>query len=167
LEEDSATDWPTQAIIASAVESDARVERRMQHTALDIGAGVDGAPTRLGETRQTMADEKPKKTRKTTTSRAPRKRASDQTEPGLAANERLGAARSDQSAETPVLAIEQSSELAESGFDDVDEIRRQAYELYLSRGCSDGGDLSDWLEAERIVRSRRGDSREISDRQRG
>jgi|RhiMethySRZTD1v2_1073278.scaffolds.fasta_scaffold791090_2 hypothetical protein len=33
------------------------------------------------------------------------------------------------------------------------EIRIRAYELYLSRGGADGDDLSDWLEAERIVRS--------------
>ena len=33
------------------------------------------------------------------------------------------------------------------------EIRIRAYELYLSRGAADGDDLSDWLEAERIVRS--------------
>ena len=35
------------------------------------------------------------------------------------------------------------------------EIRIRAYELYLSRGGADGDDLSDWLEAERIVRSSR------------
>jgi hypothetical protein len=35
------------------------------------------------------------------------------------------------------------------------EIRIRAYELYLSRGGADGDDLSDWLEAERIVRNSR------------
>ena len=35
------------------------------------------------------------------------------------------------------------------------EIRIRAYELYLSRGSADGDDLSDWLEAERIVRNSR------------
>jgi hypothetical protein len=35
------------------------------------------------------------------------------------------------------------------------EIRIRAYELYLSRGGADGDDLSDWLEAERIVRTSR------------
>lgn len=35
------------------------------------------------------------------------------------------------------------------------EIRIRAYELYLSRGSVDGDDLSDWLEAERLVRSSR------------
>ena len=57
-------------------------------------------------------------------------------------------------AESPVLAIQQSSEVIRP--DDVDAIRHQAYELYLSRGGSHGSDLSDWLEAERIVRQRRG-----------
>jgi len=33
------------------------------------------------------------------------------------------------------------------------EIRIRAYELYLLRGGADGDDLSDWLEAERLVRS--------------
>jgi hypothetical protein len=36
-----------------------------------------------------------------------------------------------------------------------DEIRRRAYELYVSRGAADGDDLSDWLEAERLVRGSR------------
>ena len=30
-----------------------------------------------------------------------------------------------------------------------DEIAHRAYELYLSRGREDGGDLDDWLRAER------------------
>jgi hypothetical protein len=33
-----------------------------------------------------------------------------------------------------------------------EEIRRRAYELYLSRGGVDGDDVSDWLAAERLVR---------------
>ncbi len=35
------------------------------------------------------------------------------------------------------------------------EIRRRAYEIYLSRGGIEGNDLDDWLEAERLVRSHR------------
>ena len=35
-----------------------------------------------------------------------------------------------------------------------DAIRRQAYELYLSRAGGDGDPLSDWFEAERLVRAR-------------
>lgn len=31
------------------------------------------------------------------------------------------------------------------------EIRRRAYEIFLSRGERAGGDLADWLEAERVV----------------
>lgn len=45
---------------------------------------------------------------------------------------------------------------ADLPFDDTEhEIRVRAYELYLSRGAADGDDLSDWLEAERIVRTSR------------
>ena len=54
-----------------------------------------------------------------------------------------------------MLAIERSTEINGPSFDDVEEIRRQAYALYLSRGADDGNELSDWLEAERIVRRRR------------
>jgi Protein of unknown function (DUF2934) len=35
-----------------------------------------------------------------------------------------------------------------------DEIARHAYELYVSRGREDGGDLDDWLQAERELRAR-------------
>lgn len=31
----------------------------------------------------------------------------------------------------------------------VEEIRLRAYELYLERGCLDGSDVEDWLQAER------------------
>ena len=32
-------------------------------------------------------------------------------------------------------------------------IEKKAYELYLARGCQDGSDVSDWLEAERLLRA--------------
>jgi hypothetical protein len=32
---------------------------------------------------------------------------------------------------------------------DSEEIQRVAYQLYMARGCEDGYDLDDWLEAER------------------
>lgn len=35
-----------------------------------------------------------------------------------------------------------------------DEIAKVAYELYLKRGCVDGHDIDDWLEAEWIVLAR-------------
>jgi hypothetical protein len=34
------------------------------------------------------------------------------------------------------------------------EVRTLAYEIYLSRGCSDGHDLDDWYAAERELRAR-------------
>jgi hypothetical protein len=35
------------------------------------------------------------------------------------------------------------------------EIRCEAHELYVLRGGTHGGDVADWLEAERLVRFRR------------
>ena len=29
-----------------------------------------------------------------------------------------------------------------------EQIRQRAYEIYVTRGCEDGRDLSDWLQAE-------------------
>lgn len=31
-------------------------------------------------------------------------------------------------------------------------IENKAYELFLKRGCNHGNDLTDWLEAERLVK---------------
>ena len=36
----------------------------------------------------------------------------------------------------------------------AEEISQVAYELFERRGCVHGHDLEDWLEAERIARSR-------------
>lgn len=33
-----------------------------------------------------------------------------------------------------------------------EQIARRAYELFLDRGCQDGADLDDWLQAERELR---------------
>jgi hypothetical protein len=73
--------------------------------------------------------------------------------------------------EEPVLAIPQVSDAdradgptseesdrsySAQGANGLDgEIRRRAYEIYLSRGGAEGNDLDDWLEAERSVRSHR------------
>jgi hypothetical protein len=35
-----------------------------------------------------------------------------------------------------------------------DEIARRAYEIYLSRGATHGGDFDDWLQAEREIARR-------------
>jgi hypothetical protein len=32
-----------------------------------------------------------------------------------------------------------------------EQISQRAYEIYVARGCEDGHDLSDWIEAERQV----------------
>ena len=101
-----------------------------------------------------MADEKPRKERKTTT-RSPRKRTGNQIAGDVAPTEARAGGIEVHDTERPVLAIEESSDVSRTESDDLDEIRRQAYELYVSRGGDHGGDLSDWLEAERIVRRRR------------
>lgn len=68
------------------------------------------------------------------------------------------------SREEPLLAIEQVSGADAWGPDGLDaEIRRRAYEIYLSRGGMHGDDLSDWLEAERLVRARGGPGSELTD----
>lgn len=105
-----------------------------------------------------MADEKPRSTRKTSTPRTPRKRAG-QTSVDAASGDGRVAGADARLSETPVLAIEQSTEIDRPASDELEEIRRQAYALYLSRGAGDGNELSDWLEAERMVRLRRIDAR--------
>lgn len=73
--------------------------------------------------------------------------------------------------EAPRIPIPQSSERREApdeyaeptvdastgAAQDDEEVRTRAYEIYLSRGGSDGDELSDWLSAEQQVRSRRQD----------
>jgi hypothetical protein len=39
-----------------------------------------------------------------------------------------------------------------AGGTDRDALARLAYELYEQRGCADGRDLDDWLQAEVILR---------------
>jgi hypothetical protein len=34
-----------------------------------------------------------------------------------------------------------------------EEVRRRAYEIYIGRGCTNGCDVDDWLEAERQLRN--------------
>ena len=36
----------------------------------------------------------------------------------------------------------------------IDEVRAEAYRLYVDRGCEDGHDIEDWLAAEALVRAR-------------
>lgn len=42
-----------------------------------------------------------------------------------------------------------NGEHTENGENARDRIALRAYELYLARGCADGGDFDDWLAAER------------------
>jgi hypothetical protein len=66
-------------------------------------------------------------------------------------------ARAGENSIAPSPAADGSSQpmTATTSTSDEDEIRRRAYELYVSRGGVDGNDLLDWLEAERLVRGSR------------
>jgi hypothetical protein len=53
----------------------------------------------------------------------------------------------------------QNTEMAHAASPDHrDRISMRAYELYLARGGSDGGDFDDWLAAEREIAGGNGDS---------
>ena len=102
-----------------------------------------------------MSDEQRKKTTRAT--RGARKRTNSEAATASPTDDQRPAER--------VVPVPQTSEIDGSASEPLDaaaresieeEIRRRAYELYLSRGGANGDDLSDWLEAERLVRSRRG-----------
>lgn len=54
-----------------------------------------------------------------------------------------------------------SAEVPEVNWDLRGQISIRAYELYVQRGCQEGHDLEDWLEAEREVLGRE----ELADRE--
>lgn len=41
------------------------------------------------------------------------------------------------------------TETSKSTLPTKEQISQRAYEIYVARGCEDGHDLSDWVEAER------------------
>lgn len=53
-----------------------------------------------------------------------------------------------------------SGQDAPENADYADRVALRAYELYLARGGSDGGDFDDWLTAERELSGRRDDDRQ-------
>jgi len=107
-----------------------------------------------------MSDERPKKT-----SRSPRgakRRTENESAVAIAPGGDQNRAErvvpvpqtSELDARNPELDSELSARDAQTFDDTESEIRLRAYELYLSRGGSHGDDVTDWLEAERLVRSR-------------
>lgn len=59
--------------------------------------------------------------------------------------------------EAPPLPVPHSSDALNPRHESVDAdaaIRARAYELYLTRGGTEGGAMADWLEAEQQVRGR-------------
>jgi hypothetical protein len=109
-----------------------------------------------------MAAEKPKKTTRKPASRAGTKSAPivadaavpDESEAQLSvpAARRAKKTTSSRAPEPAVRADAAPAADPADGLDDA--IRRTAYEIFLSRGGVGGDEVTDWLEAERIVRSR-------------
>jgi len=102
-----------------------------------------------------MSDEQPKKTTRGT--RGARKRTTSEGANASPIDDLRPAERVVPVPQTSEIDGPASQQLDSAAPENIeDEIRRRAYELYLSRGGANGDDLSDWLEAERLVRSRRG-----------
>jgi hypothetical protein len=61
-----------------------------------------------------------------------------------------------QPAEAPLAVASDRSRPEQASAADLnpEEVQRRAYELYVGRGCTNGCDVDDWLEAERQLRSR-------------
>jgi len=55
---------------------------------------------------------------------------------------------------TKTVKVVSSKSTSSSGAQE--KIQKKAYELFEKRGYQHGNDLSDWLEAEKIVKSNRG-----------
>ena len=62
---------------------------------------------------------------------------------------------SDRAAQIDTAADMSGTANAEQGNPGYDEIAEAAYHRFLRRGGQDGGDVDDWIEAERELRSRR------------
>jgi hypothetical protein len=53
------------------------------------------------------------------------------------------------------LAMPEQTASGQSAADlNPEQIQRRAYEIYIGRGCTNGADVDDWLEAERQLRNR-------------
>ena len=53
-----------------------------------------------------------------------------------------------------VLALNNEGRVSREEF--MQLVQQKAYELYEKRGCKQGNDLEDWLNAERLVKEDRG-----------
>jgi len=62
---------------------------------------------------------------------------------------------SDSGAQIDIAADMQAAASADQVNPAYDEIAEAAYHRFLSRGGQDGGDVDDWIEAERDLRERR------------
>jgi len=52
--------------------------------------------------------------------------------------------------------VDAASERQATEVPSPDAVARRAYERYVARGCEDGYDLDDWLQAEEEIRSETG-----------
>ena len=77
-----------------------------------------------------------------------------QRRPAITASSSRGQSSSDSATQ-----IDRAADMQAASADQVnpayDEIAEAAYHRFLSRGGQDGGDVDDWIEAERELRSRR------------
>jgi hypothetical protein len=53
----------------------------------------------------------------------------------------------------PAALNNQGAKLAVVSESSIERIRERAYELFLARGATHGGDLADWLKAEQALRT--------------
>jgi DUF2934 family protein len=53
----------------------------------------------------------------------------------------------------PVAVMDGDDVRAEAREPEPDAIARRAYEIYCERGCADGRDMDDWLQAENELRN--------------
>jgi hypothetical protein len=107
---------------------------------------TNGGPTR------TTAGGNKAKTAESTARRAPARRRTDKKSSADApVTMASDTAQGEMSVATAASAL--AGQSREIGFaPSSDEVRRRAYEIYVNRGCTNGSDVEDWLEAERQLR---------------
>ena len=84
-----------------------------------------------------------------------RRNAGSVPRPGQGASRRV---KKTDAAPTPRSVAEEAAQIYPDTYDTPptpDEIAAEAYAIYCARGCSDGSDMDDWLEAERRLSARR------------